>query len=110
TGRSGGAFVQRPDQESVANSVSLLIRGSRIRMADLLDTRESIEPALARLAARHRTDADLEALEHANEAIEEEGPLTDFLTANTDWHMAVALAAHNELLTGFMLALSRAIY
>jgi GntR family transcriptional regulator, transcriptional repressor for pyruvate dehydrogenase complex len=27
-----------------------------------------------------------------------------------DWHIAVAIASHNDLLTGFMLALSRAIY
>ena len=27
-----------------------------------------------------------------------------------NWHIAVAIASHNELLTGFMLALSRAIY
>ena len=27
-----------------------------------------------------------------------------------DWHVAVAIASHNELLTGFMVALSRAIY
>jgi DNA-binding FadR family transcriptional regulator len=27
-----------------------------------------------------------------------------------DWHLAVAEASHNELLTGFMLALSRVIY
>ena len=34
----------------------------------------------------------------------------DFLQANVNWHVAVAIASHNELLTGFMLALSRAIY
>src|ERR1700719_1354033 len=33
TGRSGGAFVQRPGGESVASSVSLLIRGRQVRMA-----------------------------------------------------------------------------
>ena len=110
TGRSGGAFVQRPGQESIASSVSLLIRGRRIRMAALLETRESIEPSCAQLAAKYRTDADLEALERANDAIQTDGTLADFLTANIDWHIAVAVASHNELLTGFMLALSRAIY
>jgi GntR family transcriptional regulator, transcriptional repressor for pyruvate dehydrogenase complex len=39
-----------------------------------------------------------------------DGPLADFLQANVNWHVAVAIASHNELLTGFMLALSRAIY
>jgi len=38
------------------------------------------------------------------------GTLAEFLQANVDWHVAVAVAGHNELLTGFMLALSRGIY
>lgn len=110
TGRSGGAFVQKPGEESIASSVNLMIRGRHIRMAALLETRESIEPSCAKMAAARRTAADLEALERANEAISVEGSLADFLTANIDWHIAVAVASHNELLTGFMLALSRAIY
>ncbi len=110
TGRAGGAFVQKPDDESVADSVALVIRGRRIRMAALLETREAIEPACAQLAAKYRTDADLERLDKANQAISVDGPLGDFLQANVNWHVAVAIASHNELLTGFMLALSRAIY
>jgi DNA-binding FadR family transcriptional regulator len=109
-GRSGGAFVQRPDRDSVANSVSLLIRGRRIRMAALLEAREGVEPVCARLAATYRTDEDLDRLEAANVAIAVDGPLEDFLQANVDWHVAVATASHNELLAGFMAALSRAIY
>ena len=110
TGRSGGAFVQKPGQESMASTVGLLIRGREIRMDSLLETRESIEPHCARLAAKYRTDEDLERLEAANTAIAEEGSLAAFLQANVDWHIGVAVASHNELLTGFMLALSRAIY
>jgi DNA-binding FadR family transcriptional regulator len=111
TGRSGGAFVQRPDEESLASSVGLLIRGGQIRLAAVLETREAVEPACAQLAAKYRTDADLDQLDVANDAIAvESGSLTDFLQANVDWHIAVAVAGHNELLTGFMLALSRTIY
>lgn len=110
TGRSGGAFVQKPSQESVADSVALLIRGRKIRIPALLETREAIEPFCARLAAKHRTDEDLARLDEANEAISVDGSLADFLQANVDWHVAVAVASHNEVLTGFMLALSRAIY
>jgi len=110
TGRAGGAFVQKPGHESVADSVALAIRGRSIRIAALLETREAIEPACAQLAAKYRTDTDLERLDEANEAISVDGPLADFLQANVDWHVAVAAASHNELLTGFMKALSRAIY
>lgn len=111
TGRSGGAFVQRPDGESVASSVNLLIRGRQVRITALLETREAIEPACAQLAAKYRTDEDLDRLERANDAISAAtDSLAAFLQANVDWHVAVAIASHNELLTGFMMALSRAIY
>ena len=111
TGRSGGAFVERPGEESIASSVGLLIRGGRIRMAALLETREGVEPVCAKLAAKYRTSDDLDRLDRANDAIAVEGgSLTDFLEANVDWHVGVALATHNELLTGFMRALSGAIY
>ena len=112
TGRTGGAFVRQPDSESLASSVDLLIRGRQVRMNDLLETREAIEPQCAGLAAIHRTDEDLEALEDHNQRIEDTkgSPLSEFLQVNVDWHVAVARASHNELLFGLMRALSQAIY
>src|SRR6202162_5761692 len=110
-GRAGGAFVQRPTTKSMANSVSMLIRGRHIRLVDLMETREALEPFCAELAARNRTDEDLAELDRANEAIANpEADLEQFLQANLDWHVGVAVARHNELLTGFMMALSQAIY
>src|SRR5246500_5492340 len=110
-GRAGGAFVQRPTTKSMASSVSMLIRGQRIKLADLMETREALEPFCAELAARNRADEDLAELDRANEAIADpEADLTQFLRSNLDWHVGVAAASHNELLTGFMIALSQAIY
>jgi GntR family transcriptional repressor for pyruvate dehydrogenase complex len=110
TGRAGGAYVYRPGRDSMADSVQLLIRARKIRIPALLETREAIEPFCAQLAAKHRTDEDLGRLEAANEAMAADGTLAEFLQANVDWHVAVAAAGRNELLTGFMLALSRSIY
>jgi len=102
-GRTGGAFVQQP--------VNLLIRGRQIRLAALLETREAIEPYCAQLAATHRTEEELEVLEEANRLISDDNAdLPQFLQANVDWHVGVARASHNELLSGLMSALSRAIY
>src|SRR6202046_1810125 len=100
-GRAGGAFVQRPTGKSMANSVSMLIRGQRIKLADLMETREALEPFCAELAARNRTDDDI---------ADPDADLPAFLQANLDWHVGVAVAGHNELLIGFMTALSQAIY
>lgn len=110
-GRSGGAFVQRPTTNSMASSVSMLIRGQQIKLADLMETREALEPFCAALAARNRSDADLAVLDRANEALAEPtADLPAFLQANLDWHVGVATAGGNELLIGFMTALSHAIY
>src|SRR5271155_3435482 len=110
-GRAGGAFVQRPTTNGMAGSVSMLIRGQRIKLADLMETREALEPFCAESAARKRTDEDLELLDRANEDIADpDADLSAFLQANLDWHVGVAMASHNELLIGFMTALSHAIY
>jgi len=110
-GRAGGAFVQRPTTKSMASSVSMLIRGRRIKLADLMETREALEPFCAELAARKHTDDDLAVLDRANDDIADpDADLPAFLKANLDWHVGVALAGHNELLIGFMTALSQAIY
>jgi DNA-binding FadR family transcriptional regulator len=110
-GRAGGAFIQRPTTKSMANSVSMLIRGRHIKLVDLMETREALEPFCAELAARNRTNEDLVVLDRANEAIADpEASLEQFLRSNLDWHVGVAAASHNELLIGFMMALSEAIY
>src|ERR1700733_3010652 len=62
-GRAGGAFVQRPGEESVTNSLELMIRGRQIRLASVHETREAIEPSCARLAALNRMPGDLQRLE-----------------------------------------------
>jgi DNA-binding FadR family transcriptional regulator len=110
-GRTGGAFVQQPGEDAMISTVSLLIRGGRLRLASLLEVREAIEPFCARLAALNRTDDDLSDMDEANRLIESAvGKLDTFLEANVEWHIAVARASHNELLSGLMVALSRAIY
>lgn len=110
-GRAGGAFVQRPTATSMANSVSMFIRGGHVKLVDLMETREALEPFCAELAARNRTDQDLAELDRANDAIADpDAELAQFLQANLDWHVGVAVASHNQLLTGFMSALSQAIY
>lgn len=109
-GRAGGAFVQHPDESSMAASVGLLIRGRQIRIDNLLETREGLEPFCARLAARNRSEEDLVTLEALNQEIASAKDLPVFLSANVEWHVAIAHAGHNQLLTGLLMALAPAIY
>ncbi|MEU5755932.1 FCD domain-containing protein [Streptomyces sp. NPDC047829] len=109
-GRGGGAFVHRPGRDSLASTVRLVIRGQRIRLEALHETREAIEPACAALAARRRTAQALRDLEAAHAALVEAGEdIPRFLRANIQWHNAVARAGDNELLIGFLDALSESI-
>ncbi|MEH0421307.1 FadR/GntR family transcriptional regulator [Streptomyces sp. B21-083] len=110
-GRGGGAFVHRPGRESLANTVQLVIRGQQIRLEALHETREAIEPACAAFAAARRSEQDLADLDRAHAELVGAGDdIRRFLLANVGWHNAVAKAGGNELLIGFLSALSESIY
>ncbi|MEV0580236.1 MULTISPECIES: FadR/GntR family transcriptional regulator [unclassified Streptomyces] len=110
-GRGGGAFVHRPGRDSLANTVHLVIRGQQIRLEALHETREAIEPACAALAAGRRDAQDLAELDAAHaELVQADDDIPRFLRANIRWHGAVARAGRNELLIGFMSALSESIH
>lgn len=110
-GRSGGAFVRRPDTAAMEHSLRILIEGGRTPFGSLLEVREALEPAAAELAAQRRTDDDLVAIDEASARLADS--LDDpsrFLVLNVEWHLCVATASHNELLIALMRALSAAIY
>jgi len=110
-GRGGGAFVRQPAHDGVVRSVELFVRGRNVRLSALLETREAIEPTCAALAAARRTDDDLARLDAANGEIDAaRHDLPAFLAANIHWHLAVAEASHNELLSAFMHSISRTLY
>jgi DNA-binding FadR family transcriptional regulator len=108
TGRTGGSAVQLPGQDALDRSIDLFVRAQRIRFGTLLEVRETTEPQLARLAALHRTEADLERLERLHaEMAKHTGPAADWTDLNVAWHEAVATASHNSLLVAFWRAISR---
>jgi DNA-binding FadR family transcriptional regulator len=109
-GRGGGSAVRRPSPDSIQRSVELFIRGHRILFRSLLETREAIEPVVAQLAARNHTAEDLANMREKQNVLEASfGDRNAYLAANVQWHLAVAQASHNELLTAFMTAISQAI-
>jgi GntR family transcriptional repressor for pyruvate dehydrogenase complex len=110
-GRSGGSEVVRPTPETLAQSVGVFIRGRRVLLPVLVEIRQIIEPACAELAAERRTETDLEELSALNRAMRatiEDTPA--YLTANVEWHVRVAVASHNELLVGILLAISQQVH
>lgn len=112
-GRKGGSAVLRPTSATIERSVGIFIRGRRMRVEVVLETRAAIEPPSARFAAQHRTDADLEEIEKSHVQLQqasEAGDIATYVRANLDWHVQVVRASHNELLIAFISAVSQSIY
>ena len=112
-GRNGGSEVARPSSATIERSVGIFIRGQRIRLEAVLETRAAIEPPSARFAALHRTHVDLEEIEKCHATLEQAsvaGDLPAYVRANLDWHVQVVRASHNELLIAFISAVSQSIY
>jgi GntR family transcriptional regulator, transcriptional repressor for pyruvate dehydrogenase complex len=113
TGRNGGSVVRRPGRASVEDSIGIFIRGQQLRLAALLEAREALEPAAARLAASHRTDGDLAKLSELQAQLSRAVHCKDvpaYLLANVNWHLAVVHASGNELLITFMTAIAQAVH
>jgi GntR family transcriptional repressor for pyruvate dehydrogenase complex len=109
-GRAGGSFVRRPDATTLQRSLNVLVSGGGVRFTSLLETREALEPAAARLAALHRTDEELSRLDAASQQMRDAiGDIPRFLELNVEWHLAVFAASHNEIMHVILDSLSRAI-
>jgi GntR family transcriptional repressor for pyruvate dehydrogenase complex len=112
-GRNGGSEVVRPSSATIERSVGIFIRGQRIRMESVLETRSAIEPSSARFAALHRTDANLEAIEKCHLKLKQAsvaGDIASYVRANLDWHVEVVRASQNELLIAFIAAISEPLF
>ncbi|CAM5657951.1 GntR family transcriptional regulator OS=Streptomyces viridochromogenes OX=1938 GN=ACM01_04170 PE=4 SV=1 [Streptomyces viridochromogenes] len=72
---------------------------NRTLLRNLAEVRAIVEPAAVRLAAERRTDADLQALQAALDAMGEDGAGPGHaVEADLAFHRALLAATHNELL------------
>ncbi|MEU6119364.1 FadR/GntR family transcriptional regulator [Streptomyces sp. NPDC047117] len=104
----GGTYLVRGTLDA-AEPVERLVERRR-RLPDVLEAREAMETKLAELAARRRTDADLEALDdalaHMAQEVADGGPGVE---GDRRFHAAVTAAAHSTLLAEFMRAIAEQI-
>ncbi|MGD1994321.1 MAG: FCD domain-containing protein [Anaerolineae bacterium] len=101
--RAGKGTWVREDALDVLIPPSMVrSRLGELNARQLAEARSVIEVALAEFAARRATHADLsriwEALQAMEEAVEEDAA---FVEADLAFHVAVARAAHNEILEQF---------
>lgn len=102
-GRNGGRVAQRTSFSEIRQSLSHFVRGQRIEFTALMETAEALEPALAGLAAVHWNEQDIQAIKQAAKKLCDAGDDNRrFEQANTEWHLAVAVASHNPVLIAMM--------
>ncbi|MCB5907061.1 FadR/GntR family transcriptional regulator [Streptomyces pinistramenti] len=96
-----GTFVRPQEQWNLLDSDvlrwKLAAGASPGFFAELLTLRRSIEPAAAALAARHRTEADLDSLDAALSAMAatDSDPVL-LVRADASFHTALLAASHNR--------------
>lgn len=68
-------------------------------LRQLMEIRVAFEPKAARWAAERASEAEIDAIRHACEAMEtEEGSIENFVIADALFHRSILRAAHNEFL------------
>lgn len=106
-GRYGGSVVSRPTDALLDRHINLFAKGNDVSLHSLVETRQALEPMVAYLAARNRTEDDLAELRRISALLE--ASLTDvphFLEENAAWHSALSAASHNELLRALTSSIS----
>ncbi|WP_156409778.1 FadR/GntR family transcriptional regulator [Nocardioides sp. Soil796] len=111
-GRTGGSIVSRPTTKDLVGSIDLYVQaqGWDSDTRTLVETREVVEPWCAAMAAERRSDSELDEMRHHNSAMEADlDHVERYLEASSAWHVAVATASHNPLLSALMHASRQAM-
>ena len=92
-----GTFIREPSLSDIVDPFSLLIAGGGSLGGELIEVRLILETEIAALAAKRRTDAQIEAMQSTLDAMR-----TDIerggrgITADADFHRLLAESAHND--------------
>lgn len=98
-----GTFVMGYEANKITFPLSTAILMNKEDIAHLLEVRKIIEAGTAAAAARNRTDSDLQLMEQALEEMklsQGDGELGE--KADFRFHLALAAAAHNPLLSNLL--------
>jgi DNA-binding FadR family transcriptional regulator len=102
-GASGGSFVTVPTVDHISDflssNINLLSRSEDVTLDEFLEARELLEVPAARLAARRRGEADLEALRAAIPGDPSYLGTDEQFIHNKGFHSALVIASGNTLLS-----------
>jgi len=105
-GVHGGSFVAHPGSEKMGEWVVNYFRVGMITPEELVDFRQTLEPALIALAVERRTDKDLEAIKAIIDEIDQGVRRGKASTPKAvEFHRLIGEACHNRLISMVMDAL-----
>ena len=106
-GADGGAFIANMDHGAVQRSFSMVLRLGRMSHAELTEARMTVEPPVARLAARRASPEDIgrlkDVIDRQENLLERRG---NYRPTNLLFHRTVAELAHNLPLATLMNSLA----
>jgi GntR family transcriptional repressor for pyruvate dehydrogenase complex len=102
SGAQGGPVVRRPQAEDLAGNLTLVLQFHHASLADVMLARQALEPVIARLAAEHVTDAQVEELQQTIDLMRHHPESAEvFLRENERFHQLVAEASGSVSLRVF---------
>jgi GntR family transcriptional regulator, transcriptional repressor for pyruvate dehydrogenase complex len=98
-----GTYLQPSLNSMVSRHLQWLLLLDEVKYAELYELREILEPAVAELAARRATPADLEAMLLAISGMKAStGKARIFVQHELDFHNAITRASHNRAIESLM--------
>ncbi|WP_241726735.1 FCD domain-containing protein [Dietzia sp. SLG310A2-38A2] len=98
-GIGGGPVATRPELTSLGNIMKLFLQINGATISDVIDVRLMLEPTVAREAARHVSDTQLESMQHALDRMREDpGDYASFQLGNAEFQRGVYEATGNPAL------------
>ena len=107
-GPGGGPVVVEPDARPLASVIALLLQRSGAAFRTILEARELLEPAMARMAAERGHEGEIGEIRASLEVMR--GRIDDlrvFLDENHHFHAAIGHASGNRLFDLLLSSLSR---
>jgi GntR family transcriptional repressor for pyruvate dehydrogenase complex len=99
-GKGGGARIARGNPRLFAEALAVQLDLFGVTPAEIMDAQRAIECLAAELAAENADDEDIERLRRLIEDAEAAmGDAARFTALGRDFHLAVAEASHNRVLT-----------
>lgn len=103
----GGSFVAEPNPSKISETIGTYIRWAAITPEQLAEFRMLLEPLIAALAARNRTEEDLAAIRENIEEYQSQLAVGNAeRSIAIEFHRLVADACHNPMISAVMAAVA----